>query len=130
MLSRSEERRVGKECRSWSALAERNGAGKFTLVRVPGELVRDDGIVLLVFFSGRRRHTSCGRDWSSDVCSSDLCLIVLTLRDFEVSNNIFINVTGDYRVDVRRLTDAASNATLFSRLNAVQIGRASCRERV
>src|SRR3989442_5909948 len=25
-----------------------------------------------VFFSGRRRHTSCGRDWSSDVCSSDL----------------------------------------------------------
>src|SRR5436305_2192183 len=24
------------------------------------------------FFSSRRRHTSCGRDWSSDVCSSDL----------------------------------------------------------
>src|SRR5690554_7557087 len=23
-------------------------------------------------FSGRRRHTGCGRDWSSDVCSSDL----------------------------------------------------------
>src|SRR6266498_2311055 len=23
-------------------------------------------------FSSRRRHTSCGRDWSSDVCSSDL----------------------------------------------------------
>src|SRR5690554_7861849 len=26
----------------------------------------------LFFFSSRRRHTSCGRDWSSDVCSSDL----------------------------------------------------------
>src|SRR5690554_5993817 len=27
------------------------------------------------FFSSRRRHTRCGRDWSSDVCSSDLgCL--------------------------------------------------------
>src|SRR3989442_479197 len=24
-----------------------------------------------VFFSSRRRHTRCGRDWSSDVCSSD-----------------------------------------------------------
>src|SRR5207245_8517898 len=24
------------------------------------------------FFSSRRRHTSCYRDWSSDVCSSDL----------------------------------------------------------
>src|SRR3989337_2228820 len=26
----------------------------------------------LVFFSSRRRHTRCYRDWSSDVCSSDL----------------------------------------------------------
>src|SRR2546422_4979476 len=27
---------------------------------------------LLFFFSSRRRHTRCSRDWSSDVCSSDL----------------------------------------------------------
>src|SRR5690554_3774656 len=27
---------------------------------------------LIFFFSSRRRHTICGRDWSSDVCSSDL----------------------------------------------------------
>src|SRR5438128_6753322 len=26
------------------------------------------------FFSRRRRHTRCYRDWSSDVCSSDLAL--------------------------------------------------------
>src|SRR6266542_6256762 len=26
------------------------------------------------FFSSRRRHTRCYRDWSSDVCSSDLGL--------------------------------------------------------
>src|SRR5207245_7250769 len=26
----------------------------------------------LFFFSSRRRHTRCYRDWSSDVCSSDL----------------------------------------------------------
>src|SRR6266852_2513383 len=28
--------------------------------------------VWLFFFSSRRRHTRCYRDWSSDVCSSDL----------------------------------------------------------
>ena len=27
---------------------------------------------LFVFFSSRRRHTRSKRDWSSDVCSSDL----------------------------------------------------------
>src|SRR3712207_8237732 len=26
----------------------------------------------LIFFSSRSRHTRCWRDWSSDVCSSDL----------------------------------------------------------
>src|SRR5207245_6243228 len=34
----------------------------FTLSRNP----------LCFFFSSRRRHTICYRDWSSDVCSSDL----------------------------------------------------------
>src|SRR6266498_1952900 len=28
--------------------------------------------LFVFFFSSRRRHTRCGRDWSSDVCSSDL----------------------------------------------------------
>src|SRR2546429_3670963 len=32
------------------------------------------------FFSSRRRHTRCSRDWSSDVCSSDLQLAVLQRR--------------------------------------------------
>src|SRR5699024_12062907 len=30
------------------------------------------GWCLVFFFSSRRRHTSSKRDWSSDVCSSDL----------------------------------------------------------
>src|SRR5207247_3301718 len=30
----------------------------------------------LFFFSSRRRHTSSTRDWSSDVCSSDLFTLV------------------------------------------------------
>src|SRR5207253_5336727 len=29
-------------------------------------------IVVIFFFSSRRRHTRWPRDWSSDVCSSDL----------------------------------------------------------
>src|SRR5687768_18496871 len=34
------------------------------------------------FFSSRRRHTRCSRDWSSDVCSSDLALLISFIFDF------------------------------------------------
>src|SRR3989304_8857469 len=30
--------------------------------------------MVVVFFSSRRRNTRCSRDWSSDVCSSDLMI--------------------------------------------------------
>src|SRR5207245_4629371 len=30
--------------------------------------------IFFFFFSSRRRHTRCYRDWSSDVCSSDLLI--------------------------------------------------------
>src|SRR2546429_3317322 len=40
-------------------------------------------ISLLFFFSSRRRHTRCSRDWSSDVCSSDLKKI--TVHEFEIT---------------------------------------------
>src|SRR3989442_5673254 len=32
---------------------------------------------MVFFFSSRRRHTRCGRYWSSDVCSSDLTVLFL-----------------------------------------------------
>src|SRR5690606_39366763 len=32
-------------------------------------------VLLFFFFSSRRRHTRFSRDWSSDVCSSDLRVI-------------------------------------------------------
>src|SRR5690554_8172072 len=35
------------------------------------------------FFSSRRRHTRCGRDWSSDVCSSDLILAIWHQNTFQ-----------------------------------------------
>src|SRR3989449_2481169 len=37
---------------------------------------------LLFFFSSRRRHTRCSRDWSSDVCSSDLGLRDITVPEY------------------------------------------------
>src|SRR5699024_1003453 len=35
------------------------------------------------FFSSRRRHTRSKRDWSSDVCSSDLTLAIAINRGFQ-----------------------------------------------
>src|SRR2546422_1077515 len=36
------------------------------------EDVCSSAFLCFFFFSSRRRHTRCSRDWSSDVCSSDL----------------------------------------------------------
>src|SRR5690606_40230025 len=36
--------------------------------------------VCFFFFSSRRRHTRFSRDWSSDVCSSDLFLLPVSLE--------------------------------------------------
>src|SRR2546429_1507713 len=40
-------------------------------------------MAFIFFFSSRRRHTRCSRDWSSDVCSSDLFLFLVerSIRD-------------------------------------------------
>src|SRR5256884_7703826 len=45
-----------------------------------------------VFFSSRRRHTRCSRDWSSDVCSSDLerRFQPVTVREPSVEDTIAI----------------------------------------
>src|SRR5256884_6485653 len=39
------------------------------------------------FFSSRRRHTRCSRDWSSDVCSSDLLPITASARRWRIFPN-------------------------------------------
>src|SRR3712207_8122397 len=36
---------------------------------------------IFFFFSSRRRHTRYWRDWSSDVCSSDLMFVALSLEN-------------------------------------------------
>src|SRR5699024_1713621 len=50
-------------------------------------------ILCLFFFSSRRRHTRSKRDWSSDVCSSDLKTIYHFVLSFVVFSIILI-ITG------------------------------------
>src|SRR5437660_8326457 len=46
-------------------------------------------ISLFFFFSSRRRHTRWPRDWSSDVCSSDLSVTIKKKRS-EIDRGYFI----------------------------------------
>src|SRR5699024_11993290 len=93
-----------------------------------------------------RRHTRSKRDWSSDVCSSDLivsgamgsvlsaistgmqgALNVVTgvaSSFLDAGKNIVKSIADGIMGAMSLVTDAISNVT-----QAVQIGRASCRER-
>src|SRR5699024_11630659 len=54
------------------------------------------------FFSSRRRHTRSKRDWSSDVCSSDLTLTWLItdcLKKYSTKGNI--KMTGQGQAHIR-----------------------------
>src|SRR3989442_2485368 len=45
-----------------------------------------------LFFPSRRRHTRCGRDWSSDVCSSDLGLVTIAADDIDYDDEVRVAV--------------------------------------
>src|SRR6266498_5404366 len=62
--------------------------------------------ISLFFFSSRRRHTRCGRDWSSDVCSSDLFLgfVLSTLVVRSERNRALDGVAKLARDDAQLLT--------------------------
>src|SRR5699024_11910474 len=86
-----------------------------------------DGIVTLFmfFFSGRRRHTRSKRDWSSDVCSSDLGSKKLAAQPG------LADTLGRPRYEVLPLSGAEAQVTEHVPADAtVKIGRASCRERM
>src|SRR5690606_41095266 len=82
----------------------------------------------IFFFSGRRRHTRFSRDWSSDVCSSDLINskkgddddseLHVTEKEFH-----FSVVGGELVHSGRNFSRRAANVSYR------KIGRASCRER-
>src|SRR5437868_14343232 len=81
--------------------------------------------IFFFFFSSRRRHTRSKRDWSSDVCSSDL-------------NGSKQKISAARADDMCRCADICStkqivlaNRTVYpSAPRKREIGRASCRERV
>src|SRR5699024_12027498 len=80
-----------------------------------------DFSIFFFFFSSRIRHTSSKRDWSSDVCSSDLC------NQTCASSNFFGNICPKAAVTIKsgfRSSISCKDSSLR------KIGRASCRERV
>src|SRR3989449_2258105 len=104
---------------------------------------------VVFFFSSRRRHTRCSRDWSSDVCSSDL-VRPEQVEFMDVSPNQLVSVAASLipfleNDDANRAlmgsnmqrqavpllrTEAPLVGTGMERVVAREIGRASCRERV
>src|SRR5207249_7332397 len=82
------------------------------------------------FFSSRRRHTRSKRDWSSDVCSSDLHEIIgfAELEDFAdvpvrtYSSGMYMRLGFSVAMHVN------PDVLLLDEVLA-EIGRASCRER-
>src|SRR5690606_40443037 len=64
--------------------------------------------VFFFFFSSRRRHTRFSRDWSSDVCSSDLRLCA---EHLEENNNFLISIPNDEPIDEVALNEIRHDAT-------------------
>src|SRR5207253_7674417 len=82
----------------------------------------------LFFFSSRRRHTRWPRDWSSDVCSSDLDVDFLR-PDRRPYGGAARAAHGT--LHAQRATElSALDARTIGFGLAHEIGRASCRERV
>src|SRR2546429_9635504 len=104
-------------------------------------------LLFFFFFSSRRRHTRCSRDWSSDVCSSDLepvhfqpryrgihvlhrdenglekCVGCFLCAAACPANCIYIEAAEN--TDANRISAGERYAAVYNK-----IGRASCRERV
>src|SRR5699024_12204169 len=93
------------------------------------------------FFSSRRRHTRSKRDWSSDVCSSDLLFDKKLEHICKGISNFLSKRVHDYKVSVIMyqyllfynlpITPVLFKYQIKLRyLRCFEIGRASCRERV
>src|SRR5690606_40264139 len=92
-------------------------------------------IISFFFFSSRRRHTRFSRDWSSDVCSSDLKPYRLDIYGLSKFFNeriawAYQRRYGIETVGLRMATVWLPDHEPTDQLLRDQIGRASCRERV
>src|SRR2546429_4238161 len=87
------------------------------------------------FFSSRRRHTRCSRDWSSDVCSSDLLEHALDLLQPAIEKldrpPSLLETATPLRSELIGSTYVGNGiAQHVTPGSLMKIGRASCRERV
>src|SRR5699024_11673139 len=83
-------------------------------------------IFCFFFFSSRRRHTRSKRDWSSDVCSSDL---TDKFHSLIFHRNRILSIT-DQCHTLTRCICYTCRTVAAEPLQTNKIGRASCRERV
>src|SRR2546421_1825931 len=88
----------------------------------------------LFFFSSRRRHTRSDRDWSSDVCSSDLFADYPTVPMDKIVAQVNMDMVGRNRdnksEEANTVYIVGSDRISTEFHNITEIGRASCRERV
>src|SRR2546429_5784568 len=86
------------------------------------------------FFSSRRRHTRCSRDWSSDVCSSDLAMVTMLTAESAAAFDELTRTGKDKLLTSQKDYDWPNTFRTARFIPAVEyiqeIGRASCRERV
>src|SRR5690606_40768926 len=87
------------------------------------------------FFSCRRRHTRFSRDWSSDVCSSDLDQRVGDLagradQNWAAAADPHLLRKLPHRPAAVRIVHREGVDRRMNRVGADEIGRASCREMV
>src|SRR5690606_39278637 len=84
----------------------------------------------LFFFASRRRHTRFSRDWSSDVCSSDLAPAVM--RATCACKIVFASSELAHGDAAGQNLECGSPLSIVrqGRVGVHKIGRASCRERV
>src|SRR5436305_13203078 len=75
---------------------------------------------LCFFFSSRRRHTRCGRDWSSDVCSSDLSVGVSSLAQETPTER---EAARDVLKQIGALSQSLGVQTMVTKLSAPDKGR-------
>src|SRR2546422_7247407 len=66
--------------------------------------------IVFFFFSSRRRHTRCSRDWSSDVCSSDLIATELLGQELQRHRLSELEILGAVDLAHATLSDALDDA--------------------
>src|SRR5690606_40280228 len=76
-----------------------------------GDGARGLGVGRRFFFSSRGRHTRFSRDWSSDVCSSDLVALSLT-SVVGAGVALAVYVTGDFESTTTFRAEEASSGAL------------------